>query len=99
MGMPPAPIRPPVLVPAPITPNIGLSPRGSTAALVDKTLEQMCKVYVGKIAPGVEDEFIRRILEVGVTVVASHTHILHKYTGVWLCKVMEACSRPCVWQA
>lgn len=40
------------------------APLKPMASPMDKVIEAMCTVYVGKIAPGIEDEFIRKLLEV-----------------------------------
>jgi hypothetical protein len=63
-GTPPPPPPPPVgagvgLIPLPIPPN-----PIPTVPILSKPTDQITTVYVGKIPPGIEDNFIRILLEV-----------------------------------
>lgn len=62
-GLPPPPMqfRPPQVIQS--APQINISQRSVTETILGKPPEQMSTVYVGKIPPGVEDEFVKKLLE------------------------------------
>lgn len=65
MGMAPPGFPPGVVVQAPPKMNPPAAPPApAPVPIIPKIVEQTATVYVGKIPPTVEDEFIRKLLEV-----------------------------------